>query len=594
MKKLYHFLSTINKMGIKLAVLFLLLPKPGNSEILPNSPSNQSDSIKRKTYIQHTYSNGVSKYSIKQRGEIELTEDEKDIKNISPGGYLKIEKTTFGNKRRLEITSDSRGEVHKKYFENRKELPFESEGKNWLSEILLEVIRSSGIDAENRVNRIYKKGKTSAVLREISLITSNSVKGDYFDYLLEKNDLNDQELIQIVEKIGSSITSNSTRAELLEDHSRVFLDNDKKAKAFFAVLSKLSSNTERGEVLRHIVDDHKLSHSMYIDLLKATGKLSSNYERAEVLEEVNEIFIDKPQAYEAYFRVIDGMSSNTERGNVLTDLLEDNNLSAGCLKRLLESTRKISSNTEKGNILEEFIPYFENDKSLIPVFFQTINSVSSNTEKGNILRSLIYENDLKAEAQLELFKSAKALESNTEKGQVLALAMKRMSLNEQAHLALFDAINSLHSNTEKGRLLDHYVNSTQLRGDHNHLFFETVQSISSSHDKAQILKETAQYIPSNDQNSIHNYLETVETIRGSFEQGEALIELIEEVELNKNSLISVLKTTKFIGNNNEKAEILIKVSGLIEEGDKELKEAFKDAASSLSSNYDYRRVMERL
>ena len=48
------------------------------------------------------------------RGQIDVTDDDKDIKSISDDGYLEINKTVFGSKRTLVIHTDNSGEVSKK------------------------------------------------------------------------------------------------------------------------------------------------------------------------------------------------------------------------------------------------------------------------------------------------------------------------------------------------------------------------------------------------------------------------------------------------------------------------------------------------
>ena len=84
---------------------------------------------------------------IEHKGDIRVSDDDKKIISISSGGYLKIYKKTFGNKRGIEIKSEN-GKLHSVYYSGNKKLAFEPEGSEWLAEILPEVIRKTGIDAE--------------------------------------------------------------------------------------------------------------------------------------------------------------------------------------------------------------------------------------------------------------------------------------------------------------------------------------------------------------------------------------------------------------------------------------------------------------
>ena len=73
---------------------------------------------------RHTYFTfaGFTYFDIKHNGKITVTDDDRGIKSISPGGYLKISKKTFGNKRTLLIESNSNGELQYSYTEGRRRL----------------------------------------------------------------------------------------------------------------------------------------------------------------------------------------------------------------------------------------------------------------------------------------------------------------------------------------------------------------------------------------------------------------------------------------------------------------------------------------
>ena len=221
---------------------------------------------------RHTYFTfaGFTYFDIKHNGRITVTDDDRGIKSISPGGYLRISKKTFGNKRILLIESNSNGELQYSYTERKREIPYEPEGRIWLADILLDVIRSTGIDVEGRTNRFYKNGGMNAVLNEISHISSNSVKSQYFEALLTKQ-LSTNEIAEIATDISRQISSNTSCGVLFKDFSNVFLINETTAKAYFKSISRLSSNTEISSILRNALNYHELSN----DMLRTTPLESS-------------------------------------------------------------------------------------------------------------------------------------------------------------------------------------------------------------------------------------------------------------------------------------------------------------------------------
>src|SRR5436190_13334439 len=129
---------------------------------------------------------GVSSYNVETRGKIELTDDDKDVKSMSPDGYLEITKTVFGSKRTIVIEPQG-NDLKRQYYESRTPVAFEPEGRKWLSEVLPEIVRSTTIGAESRVNRFYRQGGSKGVLEEIGRMESDYVKVHYANLLMGPN-----------------------------------------------------------------------------------------------------------------------------------------------------------------------------------------------------------------------------------------------------------------------------------------------------------------------------------------------------------------------------------------------------------------------
>ena len=129
---------------------------------------------------------GISNFNVETRGKIELTDDDKDVKSMSPDAYLEVNKTVFGSKRTLIVTPLGNG-LKKEYYEGRTLVAFEPEGRKWMGEVLPELVRSTTIGAESRVARFFRQGSTKAVLDEIRIIESDYVKVRYANLLMEQN-----------------------------------------------------------------------------------------------------------------------------------------------------------------------------------------------------------------------------------------------------------------------------------------------------------------------------------------------------------------------------------------------------------------------
>ena len=151
------------KTQLRLQFLFLLLLIAtisfGQNEIELNGKGNQTH-----TYRSNT---GVTSTELEYRGKILFNEAETDVTYISPGGFLKFSKKSFGNRRTIELEGEANGVINRTYREGTKNLPFEPDGRQWMASVLPEIIRTTGIGAEERVKKFYNKGGIDAVLDEI-------------------------------------------------------------------------------------------------------------------------------------------------------------------------------------------------------------------------------------------------------------------------------------------------------------------------------------------------------------------------------------------------------------------------------------------
>src|SRR5262249_51558730 len=154
------------------------------------------------------------KLQVTYEGDIEFTDDDADVKSLSPDGYLRIKD---GSGRRVELTADASGNVQRRFWVASTEKPFEPEGRQWLGPVVARVIRQSGIGAKGRVARILKAKGPSGVLAEISLIEGSWAKRVYFTELLNTGTLDPQALRQTVAQAGRELDSDFERASLLVD-----------------------------------------------------------------------------------------------------------------------------------------------------------------------------------------------------------------------------------------------------------------------------------------------------------------------------------------------------------------------------------------
>ncbi|HEX3079070.1 MAG TPA: hypothetical protein VHQ04_01345, partial [Puia sp.] len=125
-------------------------------------------------------------------GKFQLSDDESRFKSISPGGYFKFRL----NEIKVKAQSDIRGEIEYKIFDGKNDLPLNDEGKILVRKAIKEMIYW-GYDAVGRMERVYQKGGSEALLREMDSVKSDQMKILYLKrlYLIDSLPSETEELI---------------------------------------------------------------------------------------------------------------------------------------------------------------------------------------------------------------------------------------------------------------------------------------------------------------------------------------------------------------------------------------------------------------
>ena len=88
-----------------------------------------------------SWSNNGERLDVKYNGYVEFTDDDADVKRLSPGGSLTITESGSGGARTIEFTADRSGNLTRRFWVGTSEQPFDREGRQWLASALRRFIR---------------------------------------------------------------------------------------------------------------------------------------------------------------------------------------------------------------------------------------------------------------------------------------------------------------------------------------------------------------------------------------------------------------------------------------------------------------------
>lgn len=421
------------------SLLVLLVALAGQSQSL-SVESNKG--TKRTLYNR----GGMSSFSVETRGKMEVTDDDKDIKSMSPDGYLEITKTVFGSKRTLVISPTPSG-LKREYYEGRTSVPFEPEGRKWLGEILPEIVRTTTLAAESRVNRIYKNNGVNGVLDEIRTIESDYVRAHYANLLVNVNQPV-QNLAVIITEVGSIMESDHYLTEFLTKNLKLFLPSREAMHAVFTATKNMDSDHYRTEVIKEALYLGPPSLDNVSAALEATDKMESDHYKTEVLTSLLRQSNLTDAVIAEMINTTKGMESDHYRTVVLTKALSKPGLSSTSFQRVLESVKVMDSDHYKTEVMTSLL-----GNTLAPDMQTLLIAATSSIESDHYItvvgKQILRKVPLTDEAFKALLEEMSKHQSDYYRAEFLKTAADRPGVTKANLLVILQGAAEIES--------DHYI-----------------------------------------------------------------------------------------------------------------------------------------
>lgn len=389
---------------------------------------------------------GMSSFSVETSGKMEVTDDDKDIKSMSPDGYLEITKSVFGNRRTVIITPSGNG-LKKEYYEGRTLVDFEPEGRKWLGEILPEILRSTTIAAESRVNRFYRNGGVNAVLNEIRAIDSDYVKHHYANFLVGINQPS-QNLAIIVNGVAETIDSDYYLTEFLKDNMRKFLPVKDAMQAVYNSVRNIDSDHYKTEVIKEALDGTPATLENVQAALKATSEMDSDHYKTEVLTNLLRQTNLTDEVIAEMMAATRNMESDHYKTVILTKALAKPGLSSTSFQRALETVKVMESDHYKTEVLTNLL-----NNSLTPDVQTILITATSSIESDHYItvvgKQILKKVNLSDEAFKNLLEAMSSHQSDYYTAEFLKTAADRPNISKANLLTILQAAGNIES--------DHYI-----------------------------------------------------------------------------------------------------------------------------------------
>jgi hypothetical protein len=383
---------------------------------------------------------------INYSGEIKFNDDETAIKSISPDGYLKY----IRNGKKLFAENNPQGEVRYEMDDDGKMIdPGSHDGKMFLMRVISDMI-DVGFDAKGRLQRLFKKGGTDAVLNAVDNLKMDYIKGMYLEYMLASDSLSQDQLKAIAKKINLGINNDYDKGRLLQKFPAEYLKDSLTARAWFEAVKSINSDYEKASALVYMARQ-PITREQLNQVVDVSNTIASDYDKANILKE---LIFKRTFAEENFDKTLDAVgyiNSDFEKTNLLKALIEKEKLSADHFNKLLDAAEHVNSDYDKTNLIKELIETGLPAGAGFDKLLSAVIHAGSDFDKANLMRNLSNKNITSDEQWVAFINATSEISSDNDKSNLLVAIAPELPKTDQVKNAYMKASRTINNGNDLGR-----------------------------------------------------------------------------------------------------------------------------------------------
>ncbi|HEX8697065.1 MAG TPA: hypothetical protein VF746_31895 [Longimicrobium sp.] len=324
---------------------------------------------------------------IEVRGEVDFTEDDRDVARLSSDGRISIEEAVAGRPdRRVEFRPDARGGVQRLYYEDGVQRTPDADDRAWIEQMVLGVVRRSGLGSEHRVARLRARNGVDGVLREIDQLEGDGGKRQYYAALLRSPGLRADETARILRHAGRVIDSDSEKRYVLARALERASLGPAEMAALLEAAATIRSDSEKRYVLARALELGP-GPAELAALLDVAAGISSDGERTYVLVRVARADpLADARVRRAFFHQAEGISSDSELARLLLTVLRRDGARDDAVAAAVRASEHISSDGERARVLVSVPERSLRSEAVRDAFERAMDGIGSGGERARVAR----------------------------------------------------------------------------------------------------------------------------------------------------------------------------------------------------------------
>ncbi len=403
-----------------------------------------------------SWSDGVNRLKVKIDGNVEFGDDDRTIKRITNSGSMTIWEKRGSRTTRLEIDANRNGNFEYEYEVDGKVVPFDETGRAWLAEVIVEIIRKTGIGAEARANRILDREGVDGLLDEVQFVESDYVMRIFLGAALKRLDLSPADCSAILAEAALSMDSDYEKAELLQAVAQHRSWTPSLAGDYVEVTATMESDYEIRRSLSAIDLDGTVDPAAIDAVLQIAARMESDYETAELLISFAPRCQDSERLSEMYVRAVAGIDSDYEARRALLELDWRQGMPDNAVVGALQIAGRLGSDYEAAELLVELAPYSSENEPAVMAYMEAVGQIDSDYEAARSLSSFADNDHLDANTVLAVLQAAGTISSSYEQSNVLKKVIPHCIGNEALEDSFLDTVDRVDGEYERDKLLSDF------------------------------------------------------------------------------------------------------------------------------------------
>lgn len=323
-------------------------------------------------------------------------------------------------------------------------------------------------------------------------------------------------------------------------------------------VDQIDSDYVKSAYIKLLLDKNPKSSDLIAILQVVGNDINSDHHQAQILKHNTKAFLATEASTAAYIEATGNINSDHHQSEVLKKSIRDGKISETQMKALFAITKNINSDHHKASVLNE-----------------VMKSRSLNAENIELLISACHD-----------------INSDHHKAQVLKKALATANLSKSGYQALLRSMGDINSDHHSANILLELLEKKLDSDSLEDVLQLAHENMSSDHHQAVVLKKAVQE-QSMEGESLNVLLKALQGMSSDMHQSNIFRELTKE-RFSNAQLARILDATKSIGSDHHQSITLVSFAPAVRNGDSELKEAYRDACSSISSELHYGRALRAI